>query len=54
MTSREISWAKTHDWFIRSIGGDVVVREVSTKNGRTRVSLRHFANFPELYRWAGY
>lgn len=51
MNDRHIAWARAHDWYVRTIGDAVIVREVM--NGRPVRYLR-FDAFAALYRWAGY
>ena len=56
MTTQQIAWAKTHDWFIESIlskfrgqGLRVIVKD-DMLAGNTLV----FTDFEALKQWAGY
>ena len=51
MTTKQINWARKHDWFIfaTSSGSAVFVRDDMETAGE-----KVFTDFNELYEWAGY
>ena len=57
MTTNQIKWASTHDWYIdkSADNGAVLVKEVLVKDiNDYKVDLKWFDNFEELRAWAGY
>ena len=57
MTTKQINWAKTHDWFldVTPDGESVLVLDVSVdREGVVHQSTRAFSDYRRLRDWAGY
>lgn len=62
LTTRQVEWAKLHDWFISSEqeddfdGHSVCVhdRVLSTATQKVTDTVAYFSDFRELREWAGY
>ena len=54
LTSQQILWAKSHDWFRSSNGSSIDVLEVVCTGNEVIETLLTFTSFRKLYRWAGY
>lgn len=49
MSEKQIAWAKSHDWFLYSTDGMVVVRDEMSWE-----EVKQFDDYFELRLWAGY
>ena len=54
MIQRHLTWASKHDWYVRTTGTAVIVREVQVSGDEVITRYRRFSSFTLLYRWAGY
>ena len=55
MTTNQIRWARTHDWFVSAQQGTVTACAVGVwPDGRIDATLITFQTFAALYAWAGY
>ena len=56
MTTKQIAWAATHDWYVdKSKDNDaVLVEDRWTENGELHWERRWFDDFSDLREWAGY
>lgn len=49
MNTRQINWARQHDWFLNEENGEVFVRDDMTIDG-----ILSFESIHALILWAGY
>lgn len=57
LTTRQIAWAATHDWFVQdNFDGSILVRDEMFKAGEKNLTIEFvtFRNFAALRAWAGY
>jgi hypothetical protein len=55
-TEKQISWAKSHDWFVsQNEDGTLTLTESYSFNGKLHTDIVTFSgSFSELKEWAGY
>jgi hypothetical protein len=57
MTTKQISWAKTHDWFLAVLAdgeGVMVLDRWVDRDGNYFVDTKAFTDYYRLRNWAGY
>ena len=57
MTTKQIAWAKTHDWFIGVAADGVSVHVLDRsvdRDGKVWNETKTFADYRRLRDWAGY
>ena len=51
MTTQQLTWAKSHDWYMSGNRYGIVVRDYIDD---MHLNFIEFTSFNELYIWAGY